>query len=381
MEMNRVRFQIIHSKLSSYVFTKIAQFAKTSSFTEAIMSGSTSPNRVFAYQEEVSKSKRSVLVLLFDWRDISFVLNKKRAMATLEEFVDLIKKNRQIECFMFNELSCFSPKSTQTQLKKYIKVLYHLFLLDKQYYFSKFKKIFTDWVHYGKTEMLSWTLERGKFEMDNFLLSECSKYGQWEIIQTLLNKGDVNVHANNNDAIISASKNGHTNIVKMLLKHGACWREPLRNACFQNDVEMVKTLLEHGQNIRIDSELLYCTAAKVWSNEKVKILQYLIKYGADVQANDCDAFCIAAERNNAEEAEILWEHGADIHAQHDRAFKMACFRGCLGVLNFLLKVGDYPQSLIDKKINEFYNSITRQDLLKVLLEYSQRKRNSRSLTN
>lgn len=87
----------------------------------------------------------------------------------------------------------------------------------------------------------------------------------------------------------------------------------LRLAVECNNIGMVKYLIEHGADPRLDKELLL--NADIHNFE---MINYLVEHGADVNAkneSDDTLLTIAIERKEYPLAKYLIEHGADVNAK------------------------------------------------------------------
>jgi ankyrin repeat protein len=78
------------------------------------------------------------------------------------------------------------------------------------------------------------------------------KQGQVELVKMLLAYNRVNIHTSNDYALRCAVNNGNTEIVKLLLEHGADIHanndEALRKAVTNKNTDMVKLLISRGAN-------------------------------------------------------------------------------------------------------------------------------------
>ncbi|KAF4958405.1 hypothetical protein FSARC_11022, partial [Fusarium sarcochroum] len=161
-------------------------------------------------------------------------------------------------------------------------------------------------------------------------LFSASYNGHVEVIKELLNHGAeatiATTDANGETPLHVASRNGHEEIVKILLEHGARATITTRNkhnetplfaASSSGRVEVVKHLLNHGAEATIattdaNGEIPLHVASRRGHIETVK---HLLSYGAKttiaIQDKDGETPLYAASQNDHEEViKILLEHGA-----------------------------------------------------------------------
>lgn len=116
--------------------------------------------------------------------------------------------------------------------------------------------------------------------------------------------------------LFEAVEQGNIKIVKYTVEQGVdvrVWNDcALRKASLKGHLEIVKYLVEHGADLRGYDILWACT------NEHFEVFTYLAK---------CRDFSTFLYRASAEGrlklVKYLVEHGADIHAENDRAFRVA----------------------------------------------------------
>ncbi|KAH0430099.1 nacht and ankyrin domain protein [Colletotrichum camelliae] len=154
-----------------------------------------------------------------------------------------------------------------------------------------------------------------------------AKEGHVEIVKLLLSRGtDIHsLHSHPNlfsrmPAIVGAARRGHREIVELLLDSGEdvnrrdeCWERTALSAASGNGFqEIVELLLERGANVTLDWQAL-ASASKGGYDGIVKLL---LDHGADVNA--VEGYCegnpllAALEWGHLNVARQLLEHGADV---------------------------------------------------------------------
>ncbi|XP_062537482.1 uncharacterized protein LOC134205855 [Armigeres subalbatus] len=160
----------------------------------------------------------------------------------------------------------------------------------------------------GYDEMLHVATETGSFEICSFLINDY--------------KFDVNRPKNGTPAICVAAKNGHIEIVELLLLKGAKIsaqdihsRTPLHFAAQGGHSEIVLLLIDKGADIELSDYFGETAMHYAATNGRVDVLRTLIarKATVDVQNEDGSTpLLCAAEEDHTEAVFLLIDNGADI---------------------------------------------------------------------
>lgn len=164
-------------------------------------------------------------------------------------------------------------------------------------------------------------------------LCEASKNGRTEIVQLLLDHG-ANVHTDNDSALRWASTNGHTDTVKVLLDHGAQYlSDALQRASTNGHTDTVKVLLDHGADVHIAGD-----SALRWASEKgyTDTVKVLLDHGADVHADNNYALRWASRHGHTDTVKVLLDYGADVHAENGQALQWASDYSHTAIVKLLL---------------------------------------------
>lgn len=187
------------------------------------------------------------------------------------------------------------------------------------------------------------------------LLFSACKSGNLDVVQFLLANCDINVERRcifeaETDPILhyvpplwAAVVSGHLHIVDPLLFYGCdvngCSNNgstPLRSACFQQRLEVVKYLVERGAHVnRANHEGGTCLMNAVRS---VDLCKYLIEKGADLKARDVEGRNVlyyAIEGVCGETVRLLLDAGVDTRVKlgdrdqeaEQSAVQLACLKG------------------------------------------------------
>ena len=161
-----------------------------------------------------------------------------------------------------------------------------------------------------------------------------------EIVELLIETEEVDIHAEDDWALIRASYRGHSGVVKLLLAHDADVHakddEALRCASYHGQLVIVKLLLAHGADVHAKDD-----DALRWASKKghLEVVRLLLDHGADVHAKDDEALRWASMNGHLEVVKLLLDHGADVHAGDDEALMYAIKEGHLGIARLLVDHG------------------------------------------
>jgi ankyrin repeat protein len=176
----------------------------------------------------------------------------------------------------------------------------------------------------------SWACEEGHLGIAVFLLQNYNQIGEGdlirilknghiEVIKMLVEKGaDVRVTTRGGKTPLhQASEKGHVEIAKLLLEKGADamaadndgWT-PLHWASEKGDIEIVKLLLENGADVMVADNDGWTPLHKASGEGHVQIVKLLLEKGADVMVADNDGWTPlhwASEKGHVEVVKLLLE--------------------------------------------------------------------------
>ena len=174
-------------------------------------------------------------------------------------------------------------------------------------------------LYYNEEQLIEFKKDCFKLRIDyTLLLKYCfgigiaSRNGHTEVVKLLIDNG-ADVTADNNYAIRNASREGHTEIVKLLIDAGAdvTARDnyAIRYATYNGHLEIVKLLIDAGADVTaVDNQAIRYASY----NGHIEVVKLLIDNGADVNAKNNEAIREASENGHIEVVDLLKKHGATL---------------------------------------------------------------------
>lgn len=111
--------------------------------------------------------------------------------------------------------------------------------------------------------------------------------GDISIVEELFDNENFDVNQMENIMLVMASRYNKIDIIEYLIKKGANVQSennlPIKTACYCGSIETMKTLIKLGADVRVDNDCLICDAAKEGNFDVVAVL---IKLGLDPNANN-----------------------------------------------------------------------------------------------
>ncbi|KAH0372123.1 purine and uridine phosphorylase, partial [Aureobasidium melanogenum] len=170
--------------------------------------------------------------------------------------------------------------------------------------------------------------------------SEWDGSGLIQTVKYLIDNVEATTRGTLEDALRSASREGHDTIVQLLLERGANANAKngavLRIAAAGGHDMIVRLLLDWGTdaNARHGAALRYASECG-----HDKVLQLLLDRGADVNARDDAALKNAAYHGYDTIVQLLLDRGADVNARDDAALQNAAYCGHDTIVQLLLDKG------------------------------------------
>ncbi|KXS09628.1 ankyrin [Gonapodya prolifera JEL478] len=146
-----------------------------------------------------------------------------------------------------------------------------------------------------------------------------------EVVRTLLSARLCVPEQYLDDVLVNLGAGDNPDVVQMLVHRGADmhkWKDqPLRTACSHHHPRVVRVLLSHGGDPRVDNCEFLVTAARGKSSNDAEIVAMLVDYGADAHAQDDLALRHACAVGNVEAVKVLLCRGAKVPARHGEALR------------------------------------------------------------
>ncbi|KFQ68169.1 Ankyrin repeat and SOCS box protein 3 [Phaethon lepturus] len=215
-----------------------------------------------------------------------------------------------------------------------------------------------------------------------------ARHGSLESVCVLLEAGadpdEVTTEATT--ALFLAVENGHADIVKLLLQHGANVKGPhswsgwnsLHQASFQGCTEIMKILLEKGASKECKDDFGITPLFVAAQYGKLESLRLLVSHGADVncQAKDrATPLLIAAQEGHAKCVELLLSKGADpnLYCNEDNwqlPIHAAAEMGHKRILELLIPITDRICDKGKGKVSPVYSAVYggNKECLEMLLK-------------
>ena len=168
-------------------------------------------------------------------------------------------------------------------------------------------------------------------------LVQSARNGHLAVVTALLNAGAVSLGR----AFQKEASMGKTPVVALLLDRGVdIHREDddaLISSAYGGYVETTQLLLDRGANVHARNDLALRMCA-IHCN-RLEVISLLLDRGADVHTQNDEALRLVAEKGKPEVARLLLDRGADIHTNGDEALYFAARCGDLEMVTLLLDRG------------------------------------------
>ena len=194
-------------------------------------------------------------------------------------------------------------------------------------FFPKLKSLFTkaeDLIYYEDRDA---EFQSQTVISDRYFLKLCEAGEVWEVEDAIIKGAHINAKDGRDcTTLMYAVERGHTEIVKILLKHGVVVNAKndsggtaLMYAAKIGHIEIVKLLLEHGANTNSKAKggkvFGNCLTALMYAAEggHTEVAELLLRYGAIINAKDkkgCTALMYADYYGHSETANLLRSYGA-----------------------------------------------------------------------
>lgn len=195
--------------------------------------------------------------------------------------------------------------------------------------------------------------KKGNVEIVEYLIIQCDadveQRGMFEV------PDDRSIHYVT--PLWCASVAGKFNVVKCLVEHGAdvnsvsdTGSTPVRSACFMTHLDIVRYLVENEADILKPN--YNGGTCLINSVQSVPLCEFLLKHGADVNAQDIQfktALHYAIQEHRFETTKLLLENGADplIKSRYgDDALQTACLKGATHIFEYLIDNYNYTPERI-----------------------------------
>ena len=174
---------------------------------------------------------------------------------------------------------------------------------------------------------------------------------------------------NINDDFVKSVKIGNIKIINSLIKNGANIHHKndyaLRFSSYNRNVDAVKFLIKKGADVHAwDDDALKWTSREGF----IELVKILVESGANIHADNDSALFGSSLNGRIEVVKYLVKMGADIHADDDRALMISSNFGRTEVVKILVENGANIHARNDEALN--VSSMNRhQEIVKFLIQY------------
>jgi ankyrin repeat protein len=175
------------------------------------------------------------------------------------------------------------------------------------------------------------------------------KNGKENDVIKLINK--INIQ-NNNEPINKASKNGHYNIVKILIDNKfKVTKKSVLNSYNNKHYEITKNLIGNGGNVHLDDDFLIRDSCE---NNNIEMVEFLINHGSDVHVHNEYCLITSIEKNYEMLTSLLIKKNANTHTECDYPIKLAYGKNHFHILKQLI-LNDEEYYKNNEKLKQIYN--------------------------
>ncbi|PVU95915.1 hypothetical protein BB559_002557 [Furculomyces boomerangus] len=202
---------------------------------------------------------------------------------------------------------------------------------------------------------------------DKKSIFNATEYGYTNLVEKAVSCGLASNIETINSCLILSIKNNHYDIFCLLLKNNADplyqKNSPIVFACGVGNMDMVKTLISMGANIRAKNDKGFVQACKSGHYEIAKLA---IEHGADVSAGSYknEAFTCAYLGRHRKIVNLLVENGADKNLIPNLNFLIACERGDCTAVKAMLDNDLQNHTLLGERMDLDENQTQRHSGIK-----------------
>lgn len=193
---------------------------------------------------------------------------------------------------------------------------------------------------YRFSKIVKIILENSEFKhIDYHFFPMVCQSGRTETVKLLL-ESKTSLHNTEEESFVLACTRGHLSIVNLLLKYRPDIIHNLDSAyvflttCSKGYLEIVKIIVENGVDIHLDDDEALVRAS---THGHTDIVKYLLENNVSNKRNK--SLIYASDNGHVEVVKLLIEYGADIHAENDMALRWAFKEDRYAVIEFLLERG------------------------------------------
>ena len=291
-------------------------------------------------------------------------------------------QKKQISIFIrfINEIKNDSNETNREkidQLTELVKDEEHLNQFVNEFDVNLYRRMLVmNFITQGKTQSIESCLDHIELTNEDYtLINIVAHSGNKEILELFLAK-----RFDANGIYRLAIQEENIEMVRLLLENGAnidqtdeLGNTPLFITAYKGNIGMVNLLLEKGAKIDQATKLGHNPLLIAANKEDTEMVKLLLEYGADINHQDNEGFTalhLAALKGRTEMVKLLLEYGADINRQDNSGKTPLLFavdKKNIEMLNLLLA----NQKLMGTHIGDLTNKIIENIDFKILPEIEQ----------
>jgi ankyrin repeat protein len=213
---------------------------------------------------------------------------------------------------------------------------------------------------YDITDALGMASKNGHINIVKLLVKECNADIYTKTLRIKLNYFEANKYfikngRNNERTLMVSSMYGCLETVKYLVEKRRADIHinndlPLRISTEYGNFEIVKYLVDHGADVNAFDDYSFEEFSPLISsveNGDLEMVKYLVEHGVDIYIVNM-ALQFSARNGNLEIVKYLIDHGANVNTKYDCTLEDSAKNGHLNVIRYIVENCNVPNTYIDE---------------------------------